>query len=704
MKWPPPEPTPSGAARTLIVANRQQMAGIFGAVGADLVMGRVAALAALPDAPGIVVNLDGDPTLTRAYADWQAHPADLERANRVTEGIRAQIWTQLEQHSLIDAIVLVGDDRVIPFRRVADVSGGSYRYHERDYFTVGASTVSHALQHDASLTDDFYAARQVRRIDGRPFYLPERALGRLVETPEEIAAVIDRFLGAGPEYTIDTGTALVVGGTNAQLTSATNLCHRLQAQSSVTPNCTLISTTWGRSLFQPLHLVNTPAFHFQMLHAGGTHWRVRMGNGEYYFGQDIANSGASFARSIVAATMSHGGLNVPDSEQYPLDLPQVYLRSADVFVGNTGWSLFTPKGADGLTGKLYNLFAAQLYELPRIAAPATVGAAWLRAKQLYWQEARNPDEADRKILHIATFYGLPMFRLAGSLADHNSFPSVQTGHYALGGSTESPTVTLQLTLSDTFGALVPQPVDGGQYYTLDGYANSSPGLPVQPHYFGEVGTLSGLGYKQAARGVLWTGGVYTDVAGYAPLVPGVVTEDETVAADVVAPQAAADLTAPSWSAIVPVQLDVNGQRISVEWGQYASANSVERIYRDLTFELTFSDMPDAVPPEVTEASAQATTLLPMVKLAAQDASGVQRVVVVFTDNRGVFQSMPLEYKPDMQKWAGRLPTLLPASWFAYAVDGAGNVTTVLRKGDFFVAGRGLVSPTVRWLYIPLAKR
>ncbi len=101
--------------------------------------------------------------------------------------------------------MVVGDDRVIPFRRVRVYNYNApydttwlpeSRYAFWHLVSPNPSAVRMALEDDQTLTDDFYAdltPSRWRYWHAEDLYIPDIPIGRLVETPEEMTAVIDDF-------------------------------------------------------------------------------------------------------------------------------------------------------------------------------------------------------------------------------------------------------------------------------------------------------------------------------------------------------------------------------------------------------------------------------------------------------------------------------------------------------------------------------
>jgi len=116
-------------------------------------------------------------------------------------------------------IVLVGDDQVIPFRRVwvrpydgrIDPNWKRERedYYDQNYVPAD-TTVGAALGRDRTLTDDIYGtARPLPWQADHGLYLPDIPVGRLVETPADMVKAIDLFLQTGGVLT--TTSSLVAG-------------------------------------------------------------------------------------------------------------------------------------------------------------------------------------------------------------------------------------------------------------------------------------------------------------------------------------------------------------------------------------------------------------------------------------------------------------------------------------------------------------
>ena len=133
---------------------------------------------ALPSVEGEVVSVPSG-----YYDSWDQQPWNVELANGVTEHIRSLILGYLQSQPSIKYVVLVGDDEVIPQRRVPD---GTVLSNERAYADFSALTSDSPLppsMYDSQmLTDDFYVDTQPIAYDGHfplhPDPLRSRVLSR----------------------------------------------------------------------------------------------------------------------------------------------------------------------------------------------------------------------------------------------------------------------------------------------------------------------------------------------------------------------------------------------------------------------------------------------------------------------------------------------------------------------------------------------
>ncbi len=311
-------------------------------------------------------------------------------------------------------IVLVGGDNVLPFFRVPDLTTLA---NEADYATYLKSIDSAgiidpgspqgaALKNRMLLTDGPYGTDKPLRFQGFPFYLPDRAVGRLVETPEDIvryltwqehsnsykieatgssetaapafvtgydflndeAMAISNTLKAGMGISPTTIPALITGPIGDSWTRSdlergwfsTDLTRTI----GTSPTLGIFSDTYsnypGSTNKNPLFSLNSHFDHWQILpavgasSAGGTFLAKRILAPFYYSQTNI--SGGYFGDTLGYSVGCHSGYNVIDgaiSVTNRLDLPlykadfaQAFNKHAGNWIGNTGYGYGTADGID----------------------------------------------------------------------------------------------------------------------------------------------------------------------------------------------------------------------------------------------------------------------------------------------------------------------------------------------------------------------
>ena len=116
---PSTTPSPSGV-RTLILVNRTRITQLYSENEATQLMDKLNELAQHQQVRGEVIRLDNNTEVSTAYAAWTSDQGDIEKANQVTTAIRNIVLTYLQQREGIEYLVLVGDDRALPLRRILD--------------------------------------------------------------------------------------------------------------------------------------------------------------------------------------------------------------------------------------------------------------------------------------------------------------------------------------------------------------------------------------------------------------------------------------------------------------------------------------------------------------------------------------------------------------------------------------------------------
>ena len=684
---PPPSPTPTATAtatstptptatpapnphKTLILVNSQRMAALYGQAAAAALLAKLYTLADHERVQGEVIEVTSDAAAAAAYGAWTASPESLlitANANAVAGAVRNLVLTFLNNGPNIAYVVLVGGDQVIPHRRIPE---GTVAVAEQTYAThaTANTTLWSAVYDNMTLTDDYYVDREPTAWQGRELYIPDYAIGRLVETPAEITGQVDLFL-ANP---VLNGNRALVTGYDFVFDVAQGV-GLLVKNDGFTTDDTLIGISWAGSAQRTRMINTTPRFNFQSINTHADHRSFGAPDNDKVTASQIVTGTSDLSRAIIFSVGCHAGFNDSGS----LDLAQAYAQKGAIFVGNTGYGW----GGNGVvySEKLMKNFAYNLLS----GTTARMGKALAAAKKKYYQtESLNFGPYDEKVMMQAVFYGLPMYEItsSGSLEPEDPFPSVAVtpvppsafGLVAVGG--------INLGLVGSFGAFDPRSSGDGTFFAINDNISFDAGAPVQPRFY------AALSAAQAGElhGALFLGGVYTDVLAFNPVIARPHNEYVTSTAEPA-------FSAAGWYPSVPFQVRSNntisstaGSLISL-LGQFNDATDTQRLYDHMTFATYFSDSPDAQAPVVKHVDG---VLGPgpnqgRMKVEAEDPSGVLRVVAAFTDGTGSWQSKDLAFSAATQKWTGSITATLQTRYFVQVVDSAGNVAVDDNKGSYF---------------------
>jgi hypothetical protein len=723
--------------QTLIVTNKRRLEQLYGSAAADQMMARLQALANHATVKGIILPVETDPTVAAAYDNWDQNVCDPEAANEVAgaikrlintfvpptfgltaDGICPPFSTLAEDETPIAAnralaqfspsfpnltyVVIVGNDEVVPFRRVPDLVLTS---NERDYRNLARvqedSALFASLDRGYVLTDDFYVDSEPTDFAGHRLYVANLPIGRLVETPDEIVRQLDHYLASGGVLPATTSLTM---GYDFLKDSSQIIANTFTAKGLA--NDALINDNWTRqdlanSFLGTRHDINSVNAHFQ-------HWRLEPADRTdgLFESHEIDQSPVDWAGTVNFSMGCHAGLNVCDRISTDAvagqDFPQVFAGKQAVYVANTGYG-YGDTLAPTLSEELMSDFARHLGQ----DATRTVGLALLQAKQEY---ALNNmgfyGPYDPKVLIEATLYGLPMYRVlvpspTSGLGVHD--PSAPQAVSESLRFTQSGLIVRSYTITPTLTAVsTPE----GTYYTSDAGAQAMLYRSLQPRSSLDIALPAGVRAGAVAHGALFLGGSYTDIPNFDPTITLPVTETTRYE--------------PQWiyTGWHPQELSrINHfrtpqgvlERLVLILGQFRHADvvgthveGIERLYNQVSYEVYYSAACDITPPTIESVSAiwpsrpaarrtgeaagpqQNRSARFIVKV--NDLSGVDRVVIVYTDGTGTWQPLGLTYDPEADEWTGELTELTGDVLFlAQAVDGAGNVAANQAKGFYFTS-------------------
>jgi len=241
------------------------------------------------------------------------------------------------------------------------------------------------------------------------------------------------------------------------------------------------------------------------------------------------------------------------------------------------------------------------------------------------------------------------------------------------------------------------------------------GEPVQPQYFANV-TAPTAG---ELRGVVFLGGVYTDVVSYDPVIA--LAENEYVT-DKTEPSFGSATFYPAVPFTIRNHADLPGaaDTVVMSLGQFKSntdvtgaavgSTGVNRIYDQMSFGTYYSKSPDRNAANIlfVDGILDPVTNTGQIKVEAQDTSGVHRVVIAYNQGQGQWESVSLGYDAATQKWTGIISGTVNTQFFVQVVDKAGNVAINDNKGRYYTLTPPLPLATGRpidqRIYLPLVTR
>jgi hypothetical protein len=316
-----------------------------------------------------------------------------------------------------------------------------------------------------------------------------------------------------------------------------------------------------------------------------------------------------------------------------------------------------------------------------------IGQALRQAKQQYLSEAASGGFGTyhEKVMIESTLYGLPMYQVSVP----NPAPWASTPSSV---DVTAPKSTLEIepaagvhlehrTLSFAYDPV--HKTAQGQFYTLGGLAQASPGRPIQPKTSIPLAALPG----QEPHGVLvLTGRSVTDAA-FNPVIARPVPSTTLGIHE-------PEFTAQTWFPDRTFALNRLGTqakgtagRLVIVPAQYRGTQNLgqERRFTRLEIAVSYSDSPDTTPPVIWRVESDPTDRRQL-SVTTGDASSVEQVWATYSTDGDVWQSIELVYSAYTERWEGTLPEgAEKAVYVIQAMDAAGNVAQSGNKGQFFGA-------------------
>ncbi|HEX9922535.1 MAG TPA: hypothetical protein VGD99_07720 [Anaerolineae bacterium] len=537
---------PTRNARTVILTDESRMSLDVTPPGETQTLGqRLTELANHPAVDGVVVNVNDDLRVRQANQVADNNMSCPYAKNLVARGIKDIVEGYHDQPgSNLEYVVIIGGDEVIPFFRHPDPK---ILAPESNYAPpVRNSTPSQAsLKLDFVLSQDGYGSDFDISMNNSAFPVPDMAVGRLVETPLEIATVINAFLSTGdgvvrPQNSLVTGYDFLEDAANAisdQLQAGTNNDPiELIAPANLPPNSddprVWTASDLRTALLNPttkLDLVFLSG-HFTGNSTLAADYTTRL------TAREVANASAvDFTNTIVFSAGCHAGYNIVNPHAVPqvtdeIDWPQAFAFKGATVIGGTGYQYGDTERLE-YSERIYVEFSRQLRR--NTGSPVSIGQTLIAAKQVYLAKTPDIRGLHMKSLLETAIFGLPM--LSVDLPGRTDISSPDRLNPGLTPFTTNPgqmlglryaDVVLNPNLSETIVELtdVENPLDTVMASYLSGTDGvvSNPGEPNLPLEILNVAVDGTM-----LRGVGFRGGSYVDETIF-PLTGAATTEVRSI--------------------------------------------------------------------------------------------------------------------------------------------------------------------------------
>jgi PKD repeat protein len=409
-----------GDAQTVFVTQLDRLNALYDPLEVQAMLDALELLAEHDKVRGDIISV---PTSAGDFGAWDEDPCNVQAANDVAASVRAQLMPYINDLN-VENVVIVGSDNIIPFRRVADTTViGNESSYALGTFLDPSSPLFHAVDQGYILTQDYYVDRVLTPYEAGALYVPDLAVGRLVETPTEITGIANAFLAS--DGMLDVSTASVSGydffedhanAVETELDAALGAPNVDKLLSDWTADA--LRCNWG---IDAAGSCATPSFSDHSAHY--THWAGLSAYGfaneiytDYYTSGEVATAGldGSFAGHLGVTIGCHAGFPVPDEDvsatglpfDPSLDFAQAMAQAQAVWVASTGYAI----GDDAALGYTEQLMLNYVQQLLGGGSP-TAGASLVTAKQDYLSALGTITNYDLKVSVEMTLYGLPQYEI-----------------------------------------------------------------------------------------------------------------------------------------------------------------------------------------------------------------------------------------------------------------------------------------------------
>ena len=696
-------PTLPENINTLFLVNQKRMGDTYGATATAEAIAKLQSMNGQHGVISAVYPVDSNPNVVSAATAWDNAPCSPDAANALFGEIADMVREVRNANATLKNVVIVGGDDIMPMARVADYTTLS---NESDYTTAllrdgtgptGTPLAAAAAQQNILTDDPLADLNPIPWLDHQ-LYVPDLAVGRLVESPADVKAQVDSFLLAGgmldPKKSLTTGYDFLSDGSNAVNDALTKIPAASKA--------TLINETWARTealgaLFPAgaapdVASINAHYDHNRSLPALGN---STQDESDLITVADMQAHPNTLTRKLIFTMGCHAGLSVPDayvgetSAKAP-DWAQAYSGSdqaAAVYFANTGFG-YGDTTAVALSEELMRQFAGLLN------GSVSVGEAAMYAKQGYFGQLGAYGPYDEKAMQEATLYGFPMWKIAGGTPAVPAPPAVTPGTADANG-VASATINVNPTFNRKISAA------GGTFFVpQNGSVQVTQYRPIQPKLPVDVTPPVGTG---DAHGVLITGLASTDE----PVVPAMARPVVDLAANEPSPPAGDVAFPTSFQTLTEYSTPAGEREVAVLMpGQFfkdgEGAGGIQRLFTDIDAEVKYSNSTDFTAPFLTNVAASITGGVLQLSVTADDygAGSVVLVNALVHDATGWHLVTLAPTAPNSTTYTGTLAIVGDnAEYIAQAQDNAGNVGITTNKGQYFAGqpvaeGEPAANPTL----------
>ena len=701
----------TATTNTIYVMDTKRFGDTWGSAGAASVRAALKKLEGTGVVPvhGAVISVDADLAVQTARATLDADPCDMAARSALVKAINASLASQIgTQRSRITSVVMVGGDDILPLAPVAE---HTEQFTEQSH----ASDLRRATQPDGTaclpvaegvidpcatpiqaaaatnhiLSDDPYALATAYDTVGGALYVPSVGIGRLVETPAQIVAALERFT-----------TSLGVMAADSTLTGGYGPWGDLPADRRDEPRPARedddadagAGVDQRRCRGQPLprdRPERTGGVGERPLrrdghaprHRGGREQRLQRRSAVQGRGRAAsANNPQAIAGALLFTIGCHAANNLPSSYYGDVtDWVDVF-QGAGGFVGNTGYGLASDT-ASALSERLLGLYSSWI-GVTAGGIPVTSAGALMEAKRAYLAQLGLYSGYDQKALMESVYYGLPMYTFANSDKDIPLPAIPELGPVQTKGALTAASLKLMPSFE-------PQDGPNGTYFTVDGEAPVViAGEPVLPKVTMQLPPAK-EGLK--ARGVLiraMTSDETTAIPLLAKTTAGVDSVSDATRSNIAFPSSFGHVTTQQTPSGPVDLLVVTPAHVEAPTGGKGTIETFTSMDLDVVYG-------EALPADDTDPVITSTEIRSRFSggaslYATADGTGSAITAMeLLVQPQGSADWKPVSMDPthdERGSWVGDIQEAGPYRWILQAVDAAGNVGIYTARGHIDVGG------------------